>query len=128
MIAVHHSRSNHAFEISVYPLWIVSTMLHPKSWMGRFLELPAVRFVGRISYSLYLWQELFFNPLEVPAPGSFRTHTLLCWCGAFGCAIASYYLIERPLIRYGHRVARKYDLEELAKSRGFSSTELAEAQ
>jgi peptidoglycan/LPS O-acetylase OafA/YrhL len=128
MIAVHHSRSNHAFEISVYPLWIVSTVLHPKSWMGRFLELPAVRFVGRISYSLYLWQELFFNPLEVPAPGSFRTHTLLCWCGAFGCAIASYYLIERPLIRYGHRVARKYDLEELAKSRGFSSTELAEAQ
>jgi peptidoglycan/LPS O-acetylase OafA/YrhL len=127
-IGFHHSRSDHALEISVYPLLIVSTMLHPQSWTGRFLELPPVRFVGRISYSLYLWQELFFNPLVVPTPGSFRSHTLLCWCAAFGCALASYYLIERPLIRYGHRTARKYDLEELEKSRALGSTEIAEAQ
>jgi peptidoglycan/LPS O-acetylase OafA/YrhL len=127
-IGFHHSRSDHALEISVFPLLIVSTMLHPHAWTSRFLELPPVRFVGRISYSLYLWQELFFDPQDIPAPGSLRTHTLLCWCAAFGCAIASYYLIERPLIRYGHRVARKYDLEELEKSRAVGSTEMAGAQ
>jgi len=127
-IAFHHSRSDHALEISVFPLLIVSTMLHPKSLTSRLLEFRPVRFLGRISYSLYLWQQLFFNPLVVPPPGSFRSHTLLCWCAVFGCAIASYYLIERPMVRYGHSVARKYDLEELEKSRGFGSTEMAGAQ
>jgi peptidoglycan/LPS O-acetylase OafA/YrhL len=126
-IGFHHSRSDHVLEISVFPLLIVATILHPQSLTGRFLELAPVRFVGRISYSLYLWQELFFNPLVVPAPGSFRSHRLACWVAAFGCAIASYYLIERPLIRYGHRVARKYDLEEMGKRRGGEPGELAEA-
>jgi peptidoglycan/LPS O-acetylase OafA/YrhL len=127
-ISFHHSRSDHALEITMFPVLLVSTMLHPHSWTGRFLELAPIRFVGRISYSLYLWQELFFNPLVVPAPGSFRSHTLLCWCAAFGCAVASYYLIERPLIRYGHRVAKKYDLQELEEARGVGPAEMAGAQ
>jgi peptidoglycan/LPS O-acetylase OafA/YrhL len=127
-IEFHHSRSDHALGITVYPLLLVSTMLHPDSLTSRLLGLAPVRFVGRISYSLYLWQELFFNPLVVPAPGSFRSHTLLCWSGAFACAIASYYLIERPLIRYGHRVARKFDLEVRESSRSFSSSEMAGAR
>jgi peptidoglycan/LPS O-acetylase OafA/YrhL len=120
-IGFHHSRSDHALEITVYPLLIVSTMLHPESLTSRFLELPLIRFVGRISYNLYLWQELFFDPLYVPASGSFRSHTLLCWCAVFGCAIASYYLIERPLIRRGHGIARRYDLEELEDSQRLQS-------
>jgi len=127
-VGFHHSRSDHALEITVFPLLLVSTLLHPKSLTGRFLELPAMRFVGRISYSLYLWQELFLNPWVVPAPGSFRSHKLLCWGAAFGCAVASYYLIERPLIKYGHRVARKYDLEELETSQGIAHVETAGAQ
>jgi peptidoglycan/LPS O-acetylase OafA/YrhL len=127
-LTFHHSRSDHALGITVYPLLLVSTMLHPDSLTSRFLELPPIRFVGRISYSLYLWQELFFNPLVAPAPGSFRSHTLLCWGAAFACAIASYYLIERPLIRYGHRIAKRYDLEEREKSRSFASAEMTGAQ
>ncbi len=127
-LTFHHSRSDHALEITVFPLLIVSTMLHPESLTSRFLELAPVRFVGRISYSLYLYQQLFFRSLVVPPPGSIRSHTLLCWIATFACAITSYYLIERPLIRYGHRVAKKFDLEELEKSRDFGSTAMAEAQ
>jgi peptidoglycan/LPS O-acetylase OafA/YrhL len=126
-IGFHHSRTDHFFEISVYPVLIVSTLLHPHSWTSRFLELAPIRFVGRISYSLYLWQELFFDPQDIAAPGSFRTHTFLCWCATLGCAVASYYLIERPLIRYGHKVARKYDLKELEESRGKREASIAVA-
>jgi peptidoglycan/LPS O-acetylase OafA/YrhL len=103
-------------------------MLHPDSLTSRFLEFAPIRFVGRISYSLYLWQELFFNPFHVPAPGSFRSHTLLCWGATFGCAIASYYWIETPLIRYGHRIARKFDLEERETSQGIAHAETAGAR
>jgi peptidoglycan/LPS O-acetylase OafA/YrhL len=108
---LHGSRANHALLISVYPVLITSTMLHPESLTSRVLEWPPLRFVGRISFSLYLWQQLFFDPFVAPTPGSFRSHTLLCWCAAFACAIICYYLIETPLIRRGHRIAKRFDNE-----------------
>ena len=111
-LQLHHSRFDHALIITVYPLLLTATMLHPGSLTTRFLELPPLRFVGRISYSLYIWQELFFNFYVAPAPNSFRSHVFLCWCATFACAIASYYLIETPLIRRGHKIARRFDVEE----------------
>lgn len=37
------------------PFLILGTMLRPQSWFSRFLELPPMRYIGRLSYSLYLW-------------------------------------------------------------------------
>lgn len=107
----HHSTLAQTAIITVYPVLITSTVLNPRSLLGRFLELTAVRFIGRISYSLYLWQELFLNPDEPLAPHSFHSHVFLCWCAAFSCAIASYYLIETPMIRWGHRIAKRFDVQ-----------------
>lgn len=44
----------------LFTLWVVATMLHPASLTTRLLELPPLRFVGRLSYSIYLWHVLFF--------------------------------------------------------------------
>jgi peptidoglycan/LPS O-acetylase OafA/YrhL len=125
---IHHSRTEYVLITLVYPLLIAATTLHPKSWTTRFLELAPLRFVGRISYSLYLWQEIFFDPFAPAPPHSFRSQVLLCWIATFGCAIASYYLIEMPLIRYGHKLARKFDARELEKTQVHVSTETAGAQ
>jgi peptidoglycan/LPS O-acetylase OafA/YrhL len=65
--------------------------------------------VGRISFSVYLWQQMFFYPFAVPAPGSFQANVPLCWLATFVCATASYYLIETPLVRYGHGLAKRFD-------------------
>jgi peptidoglycan/LPS O-acetylase OafA/YrhL len=111
----HRSRIDHVLLIAAYPLLLTATMLHPNSFTTRVLELPFLRFIGKVSYSLYLWQQLFFNYFQAPAPGSFRSHVFLCWCATFACAIASYYLIETPLIRRGHRIAKRFDLQELDK-------------
>lgn len=126
-LELHHSRSDHALIITVYPLLIAATMLHPRSLTSRFLELAPLRFVGRISYSLYLWQMLFFNYFQAPTPGSFRSHVLLCWFATFACAIASYYLIETPLIRRGHKIARRFDLQELDPHRRMADAVPVEA-
>ncbi len=109
--ARHHSSLAQTPLLTVYPMLIIATVLHPKSVMCRLLEWAPVRFLGRISYSLYLWQQLFSNGEEVPAAHSLYSHVLLCWCLSFACAIASYYLIETPLIRRGHRVAKRFDLQ-----------------
>jgi len=89
------------------PLMIVSTVTFPSGLIGRMLEFPALRFVGRISYSLYLWQQ----PLLIldSASGTHRSawqHWPAALIGVIACATASYYLIERPMIRLGHHLRR----------------------
>jgi peptidoglycan/LPS O-acetylase OafA/YrhL len=112
----HTALLDHAPLITVFPVLIIATVLHPDALTAKFLELPPVRFIGRISYSLYLWQQLFFYPFAAPAPGSFLSHPMLCLAATFTCAIASYYLIETPLIRVGHRLARRFDRRPMGRN------------
>src|SRR6185312_1751173 len=42
-----------------WPFWIVATVSHPESLTTRFLELPLMKWIGRLSYSLYLWHVMF---------------------------------------------------------------------
>ncbi len=89
------------------PLLILATMLHPASWFSRLLESAPLRFVGRISYSLYLWQQLFLVShfgADTGQLGPLQTWPL-SWLMAFGCSLLSYYLVEQPMIRLGHRLA-----------------------
>jgi len=95
----------------VFPVLIVSTVLHPDSFTGKLLEVAPVRFLGRISYSIYLWQSLFFtNIMPVPAPHSaFLWHIQNSWLryvAVLLVGLMSYYLIERPMVKIGHRLAK----------------------
>jgi peptidoglycan/LPS O-acetylase OafA/YrhL len=84
---------------------VLSTVLNPRSLASRLLELSPVRWIGRLSYSLYLWQTLFFEQ-EFPTGvlGSFQQFPLNV-VALFACATASYYLVERPLIAFGRGLA-----------------------
>jgi peptidoglycan/LPS O-acetylase OafA/YrhL len=73
----------------------------PQAPIGRLLELPLLRYVGRLSYSLYLWQQLF---LTGPGP---HLPVLFALAAIFACAILSYELIERPSIRFGRNLQRR---------------------
>jgi len=82
----------------LFPAFIVGTALNPTQMVGRILELPAVGWLGRLSYSLYIWQQILL--------GLGRTSWLpLRLIGVLACAAASYYLIEKPMTRLGHRLA-----------------------
>ncbi len=88
---------------------VVAMMLHPRSWSTRVLELRPLRFIGRISYSIYLWHILFYSAIDLPPVSS---HVLLVlserpwkYVCTLVVAVASYYLIEKPLVRMGHRLA-----------------------
>ncbi len=87
------------------PFLILATVLHPGSWVSQFLELPALRAVGRISYSIYLWQQLFWVNVNYDAwPIRHIQNPLFGLCLTFVCAVLSYYLVEKPAIRLGHRL------------------------
>jgi peptidoglycan/LPS O-acetylase OafA/YrhL len=72
--------------------------------VARFLELGLFRWIGRLSYSLYLWQQMFFSGHYYKPLGIWQSFPL-CWLLLFACAAASYYWVERPFMRLGHRLA-----------------------
>jgi len=65
-------------------------MRFPGSMFGRFLNLAPIVWLGFLSYSLYLWQQLF---AWAPLPTFLKLLLML------GCATLSYYAIERPFQR-----------------------------
>lgn len=85
------------------PAVLAGTALNANTRLGRVLDLPPLRWIGRISYSLYLWQQLFL--VAGWAPRALVQTWPLNICAVFGCAILSYYTLERPLIAYGRRIA-----------------------
>jgi peptidoglycan/LPS O-acetylase OafA/YrhL len=94
-------------EATVIPLLILSTALHPRSIPGRLMEMKPLRWIGWISYSLYLWQQLFFGDSFVSSPP--RLAAVREWpinfVALLVCAIFSYYMVEKPFIRLGHKLS-----------------------
>lgn len=110
-LALRNSSYNSIIFVLSLPPLIVSTMLHPEGAAGRLLESQPAKFVGRISYSLYLWQQMFFAPADRWQPEQhpdaliWIQHSWIRYMILPAVAIASYYWIEKPLIRLGHRIA-----------------------
>jgi peptidoglycan/LPS O-acetylase OafA/YrhL len=90
---------------ALLPCIIASTVLNSASWFGRFLQWQPMAWIGQISYSLYVWHKL------AVAPAAYFRDSALCYPVYIGLglllAIASYYLLERPLISVGRRAAAK---------------------
>lgn len=103
--AVFHSRVT-IFDPLICAAAVCSTLVNPTSWIGKLLEISALRWIGRLSYSLYLWQQLFlgFGPVDRPFGrlSSFPLNFVLL----LAAASASYYLLERPMMRLGHHLAK----------------------
>jgi peptidoglycan/LPS O-acetylase OafA/YrhL len=99
-----------AWESFLVPLILVGTVLNPTMLFGRILEASLMRWIGRISYSLYIWQQLFLVGSKVPRPLPFgrAQEWPLNIVVVFVCASASYYLLERPLVVLGHTLSARY--------------------
>ena len=63
----------------------------------------ALVFVGILSYSLYLWQQPFLHRDSQAPLASFPLNLVV----AVGCALLSYYVIERPSLRLRRGIERR---------------------
>ena len=99
-------------EAALLPAILVSVVHWPRSSVFRVLETRLLRWTGRISYGLYLWQQLFLVP---PAVGLLPRLAL-----TFAAAAASYYLMERPLLRYARAPGRNWNRQVLWNNEFFA--------
>ena len=86
------------------PPMIVGTMLYADALPGRVLELRPLRWIGRISYSLYLWHPIVMPQIATAVVWPVLQSLPINLFVAFGLASLSYYLIEKPLISVGRRL------------------------
>ncbi len=86
----------HGLSITVLLLWLV---LNPHSAAGRLMNWKPVVHIGQISYSLYLWQQVFLlqnNHVTGTFPLNLVSTLLL--------AEASYRWVEKPSQSFGRRL------------------------
>ena len=76
------------------------SVCNPNDWMGHALNWKPVAFVGVLSYSLYLWQQLFIDRASSAWPNAFPQNLVF----AVAAALASYLLLERPLLKLRHHL------------------------
>jgi peptidoglycan/LPS O-acetylase OafA/YrhL len=75
----------------------------PDDLLGRILNARPLVFIGTLSYSLYLWQQVFLNRRGSSDLQSFPWNLILVGL----TALASYYLVERPFLRLRVRLERR---------------------
>ncbi len=97
-------RTYSIFESILLPLMVVGTVYRPQTWVARLLETRALKWIGRLSYSLYLWQQLFLVPTAGSGISLLQKFPISIAMIVL-CAWSSYRFVERPFIRWGHRLA-----------------------
>src|SRR5438094_2771907 len=85
--------------IAVCIAWCVANY---STWAGRLLNCKPIAFVGKISYSLYLWQQLFLAPHSSNSVAHLPLHLLLVAVAS----VSAYYFVERPSLQLRHRLER----------------------
>jgi len=85
-------------------LLLLQLVIRPDHALLQVFSQRGLRFFGKISYSLYLWQQLFLV-IKSPDWGFLRLFPFSV-LASVGCALASWYLIETPALRQKERFAR----------------------
>jgi peptidoglycan/LPS O-acetylase OafA/YrhL len=80
---------------------IATSTLHPRWIFARPLAFTPLAWLGTVSYSIYVWQQFFFADR-----GRISTIPMICVMPLF--ALGSYYWIERPATRLGHRLTIRF--------------------
>jgi len=83
-------------------LFIEYCVRSPDRIVGRFLAWRPMVALGTISYSMYLWQQLFFDAHPQNVTQTFPLDLVI----TVALATTSYFALERPLLAWRHRLSR----------------------
>ncbi|MEP6690691.1 MAG: acyltransferase [Gemmatimonadaceae bacterium] len=84
-------------------LAVARCVAKPTGVVGAALNRPWLVYIGTLSYSIYLWQQLFLDRASSALTSRFPLNIIMVAV----CALPSYYLVERPLLRWRPAIERK---------------------
>ena len=90
-----------SIQMVVVALLLLQLVLAEGGWSLTFFSQPLLRYIGTISYSLYLWQQIFLVT-KTPNWGVLRRFPLNLFI-SFALAILSYHFVEKPALRLKER-------------------------
>jgi peptidoglycan/LPS O-acetylase OafA/YrhL len=102
---IHHNRIYQGVGLSAIYLGIALSIAHAVRMEYRALNWPPVAWLGMMSYSFYLWQQPFLNRGSSSWWTAFPQNLAL----SLGCAVLSYYGVEKPFLALRDR--RKNQIE-----------------
>ena len=115
LAGLERPRINFAVGITLSNLCIAATIdwciRNADGRVGRVLNAGPVAFFGVLSYSIYLWQQLFLHRTSTAVVARFPLNLAL----ALGCACLSYYVVERPSLRFRRRLEHRTPRAPLAQ-------------
>jgi peptidoglycan/LPS O-acetylase OafA/YrhL len=122
---------------AAYPLWAlefafalgfglcVLAILFNSGWLKRFFSWTPLRWVGLISFSLYLWQFVFINFVDAGFSPFLKAHfskpVILCifpiaqWAVILSGSFVLYVMVERPNMHLSDRLRKKMLTRETQK-------------
>jgi peptidoglycan/LPS O-acetylase OafA/YrhL len=84
-------------EVAGFTLLMIQSIVSP-GWYS-LLNRPIVCWVGVLSYSIYIWQQIFCRPPGTFGPSTYWFTTFPWWLpAALLVAVISYYCLEKPLM------------------------------
>jgi len=113
---------NHLWLAGLYSVFILIAFVHRDGYIGRQLARPILVWLGATSYGIYMYHQAVSGLLHgairgqkpgVATLGDFAV-TALALLTTLLLATLSYYLLERPILRYGH----SWHYRHLAAHRG----------
>jgi peptidoglycan/LPS O-acetylase OafA/YrhL len=123
ILDAHLQIKNQQFAVGYWPAELVTTILvsflmpfliafillattFGQSFWKRFLAAPLMTTLGRISYSVYLWQQLATYPFAGAGYLFYVLSVSLCVLFCLG----SYYYFEKPLIVFGRELSGRLQM------------------
>jgi peptidoglycan/LPS O-acetylase OafA/YrhL len=98
---------------------IAATTLNPNSKLVLPFSASPLVWLGTVSYSVYVWQQFFLSHYNSPL----ATYSMMFLMPFF--ALSSFYCIERPFTRLGHRLTDRMRQTAIAEAGGLRAVSIA---
>ena len=116
--ALNRYTNNAVFLFSGAMALLVASLVLRYGMLRRLLEAPALSYVGRRSYAMYLIHVLVLNLVEKIPAAFLGRNAIFIVCVAYGFTFAGaalmYIAIEQPCIALGRRLSKRFEPRALA--------------
>ena len=116
--ALNRYTNNAVFLFSVAVTLLVASLVLRHGMLRRLLEAPALTYIGRRSYAMYLIHMLVLNLVEKIPAAFLGRNAIFIVCVAYGFTFAGaalmYIVIEQPCLAFGRRLSKRFEAQVLA--------------